>query len=124
MTEQQTKQLALLEETVNHYNSKNRAANTSCVYSPIPDVSEGCAIGRKIKDKQLCADLDAHKHGGYGVSNQSVFNVLPDELKELGMNFLHDLQRLHDEPAYWDEKGLSLSGAECVRRIKDYFNLV
>ncbi len=59
MTELQTKQLALLEDTVKFFNSKNRAYDAlteKCYYSH-PIDGRGCAIGRLIEDKELCKEF-------------------------------------------------------------------
>jgi hypothetical protein len=78
---------------------KNSAGK--CVYSPISPGSEGCAIGRHLPER-LSAELDDK----YRVSNNSVCNVeifrqLPKWMQELGMNFLGDMQALHDDDQSW-----------------------
>lgn len=98
----------ILEDTIQHFNSNNRSVvnnNRRCLYS-----GNGCAIGRLIKDKELCLTLDDLNGGWSDTSVVSVWPLLPDELKELGQKFLVSLQTLHDIEEYWDINGLSVSG--------------
>ena len=110
------RQLAVLEDTVKHYNSTNRSQDgLSCVYYPT-DKSEGCAVGRLIKNKELCNTL-----GSRSVS--TAFVHLPKEVKELGVEFLTDLQSLHDTAPFWDADGLTISGEGFVTQIKRDYDL-
>ena len=125
MTELQQKQLALLEDTVKFFNSENRCINQYGGCNYYLEGKEGCAIGRKIEDKELCKELDK----GLGpdlesaVDKISVFNRLPDNLKELGQKFLYRLQRLHDDGENWIRSGISSKGEIIVKDIKETFNL-
>ncbi len=104
------KQLSILNDTISHYNSNNRSyINGSCVYYPTEN-SEGCAVGRLVKDKELCKAL-----GTSSVNN--IFSSLPDDIKELGHDFLNDLQQLHDNKDNWDGHGLSEKGKNAVERL-------
>lgn len=107
--------LEVLEETAKHYNSTNRSQDPEsgrCSYFPPDDVeSDGCAIGRLIEDKSLCVDFEDD-------SLQDIFYKLPEWLQELGMEFLDDLQGLHDVKEHWDEKGLTERGKERYESIK------
>lgn len=125
MEEQQKKQLDFLNETIAHYNSKNRCEiNKRCKYSPIEGVSEGCAVGRHITDKELCKHLDdlSAKDNG-SVNIKEVFDLLPKNLQELSQRFLGNIQQLHDNPYNWTETGLSIEGLNYVRHIKQIFSL-
>lgn len=117
MTELQVKQLAFLNDEIGHFNSTNRSVRHDgmCTYSGV-----GCALGRHIQDKDLCARLDAGiKHeDAVGVGNDEVFALMPDNLKELGQSFLSDAQSLHDCDSCWNETGLTVDGVEKVERIK------
>ena len=106
----------LLNDTINHYNSNNRSITLSgqCYYYPVNDKSEGCAIGRLIKDKELCKT--------FGCRNvNEVFSEIPKELQELGPEFLSQLQCLHDVGANWNESGLSENGKEVVEFIREIY---
>lgn len=120
MTEQELKdkRLALLEETANHFNLKNRStdpeASNRCIYSGV-----GCAIGRKIADKELCAKLDSKLPKTSGVSNDEVFDQLPDDLQCLGQDYLAWVQQFHDAERNWTETGMSKEGIAYRDHIKD-----
>ncbi len=120
MTELQTKQLALLEDTIKFFNSENRCEiDSGCKY--FDESKYGCAIGRLIPDKELCKRLDLLESAG--VSADIVFNQLPDNLKEYGQRFLICLQNLHDRKANWNNEGLSNDGKAAVDAIKIEFHL-
>jgi len=128
MNELQQKQLAFLEETVNHYNSNNRCSEdeygVSCRYSPITlgleGKSEGCAIGRKLTP-ELARTIDL-KYGSGGV--KTVVSDLPQELIELEIGFLQDIQGLHDAASNWIETGLSQRGQIEVNKIKESYGFI
>lgn len=110
----------LLEETVTHYTLSNRnSLNGKCYYYPVNPNTEGCAIGRKIADKELCKQMDAMKETA--VSDTQIFNLLPIELQELGIAFLTELQRLHDLNSYWCKTGLSEQGIEAKNHIIKHY---
>ena len=103
------KRIEFLENIANFYNSKNRSVvDGKCLYSPTKN-SPGCAIGREIKDKSLTAMMDKEQK-----IISAFVGILPDHLKELGLNFLKDCQRLHDDPAYWNDYGLSAVGKVAI----------
>ena len=124
----QKKQLALLNETVTYY-SKNpierrcTSIGDSCYYSPEkankPN-SEGCAIGRLLTP-ELKAELD--EQIVINTSVTGVWNLLPKKIQVYGMDFLGELQLLHDVSDYWDDKGITKDGLGKVERIKKDFNL-
>lgn len=124
MTDLQVKQLALLDDTVAHYNSTNRGiivnnkgGNDSCHYSPSA-TSEGCSIGRQIKDKKLCKKFDLKKN-----TPVELLEGLPEELLEYGLPFLRVLQRFHDSNECWNENGLTEVGKENYEIIKSNYKL-
>ena len=81
----------------------------------------GCAIGRHILDKGLCKKLDNMSNGS--VILDEVFELLPDNLKELGKNFLFEIQKLHDNKYNWNADGLSEKGVVAKNNIIQEFNL-
>lgn len=132
------KRLALLEETINHYNLNNRCiSNSGCFYSPkkagLEGKTEGCAIGRKV-GKKLAIKLDGVYvkqsknstigiEGGSSVTNPKIFALLPKKLTSLGQSFLNLIQDLHDTSQSWDNKGITSAGMRKVSVIKQTFNL-
>ena len=124
----QKKQLALLNETVTYYSEnpieRRCTANSGgCYYSPEkankPN-SEGCAVGRLLTP-ELKAELDFQIGGDTSV--EGVWHLLPNEIQVYGMDFLGELQLLHDVSDYWDDKGITKDGLRKVERIKSNFNL-
>lgn len=136
MKDLKIKRLELLNETIAHYTSKNRSVLTKtfenidgvvlpsgrCLYFPPNENSEGCAIGRKIEDKELCKKLDTGNYGS--VSQTKTFNELPESLRVLGQSFLGAVQSLHDGEGFWNEGGLSYKGEEMATIIKKQFDLL
>jgi len=120
-------QLAFLQETINHFNKRNRSsANGRCLYSPLP-FSEGCAIGRRVVNKRQCAEWDNHvtpvkttgegpEYPGVGMPLGDVFPHL-GSLRALGLGFLTLVQGLHDSGSCWNERGLSAVGVSSVKTI-------
>lgn len=127
MTELQEKQLAFLDETVEYYSAdtNRRCVNGNmCYYSPKTarkeSVSEGCAVGRHLP-ADFANYLDGRAtiisvHGIFG--NPGLYAKLPDELKELGKDFLGGVQRLHDVSENWNANGLTKQGKRAVEVIK------
>ena len=91
--------LNFLNKTALHYNSRNRGAgkHNSCSYA------RGCAVGRHIRNKKLCAQLD--KRDNSGVSY--VFDELPLSLRKYGKAFLARVQMLHDSEQNWNADGIT-----------------
>ena len=114
------RRLAVLNEACNHFNSTNRSKdeiNGGCFYYPPTPSSEGCAVGRLIKDKELCKSLDAMDDTGV----EQVFDYLPNDVQELGKAFLNSLQLLHDTSRFWNEKGLTEEGVEVKEHIIKHY---
>ncbi len=116
------KQLKVLNDTIKAYN-----VNTLCIHETggckyYIEGKQGCAVGRLIDDIELRKKLDRNHEGGE-TDVSSVFELLPDNVKELGVEFLTDLQALHDTKALWDDKGLNVHGKDRVGQIKRNHNL-
>lgn len=120
----QEKRKALLDETVKYYSedTTRRCVNGRCFYSPKNannSNSEGCAIGRKISP-ELQLRLDRQEFTGINITDN--YNMLPDELKELGKDFLTELQSLHDDGRLWHGvTGLTEQGQNRVKWIEKEF---
>jgi hypothetical protein len=112
----------LLNETAAFYNSKNRSvkyiAPSQCTFFN-EGTSPGCAIGRLIKDKELCKQLDYMTLTELR-SFAEIYELLPPELKEYNQEFLIDLQALHDKPENWNESGLSEIGKDRRNHIETW----
>lgn len=121
--------LEFLQDTVKYYseNTNRRCVNNvivGCYYSPENagkiGISDGCAIGRHLKDS-LKEKLDDTEESE--VNTTVIFNKLPKKLKELGKDFLTDIQNLHDLQKYWNSEGLSKVGEEYYKDIKEKYEL-
>jgi hypothetical protein len=113
------RQTEFLNDTILHYNLKNRATrlNGRCIYSPIEGVSDGCAIGRHIVDKELCEELD--KESKSISSLMGIYpDILPKHIYELGSYFLRRIQILHDSESSWTLEGISESGIYKAEKIR------
>lgn len=109
----------LLLSVINHYNSHNRAVKESgqCAYRV---GSKGCAIGRQISDK-LAEKLDSYCNSE--VHYPEIFEMLPKRLRDMGQDFLRDIQLLHDYNNNWNSKGLSELGIRRKNKIIINYNL-
>ncbi len=82
--------------------------------------TDGCAIGRHIKDKALCRRLDraAARGSNASVDIDWVFDELSPELQAYEKAFLRLMQRFHDFAPYWNETGLSEKGQLRASQIR------
>lgn len=110
------RRLEILKWERENRTSSNRVIgdDLSCIYSG----EIGCGVGRLIEDKDLCARLDRFGEAGSGVCLAYIFEQLPENVKELGQEFLIDLQKLHDHGHHWNEKGLSEDGEEFMVKLE------
>lgn len=107
-------QMAFFVDMLGHYNSTNRGIKKGMSYGGNAcSYVAGCAIGRKIEDKALCATLDAQGDS----SADKVFDMLPLDLQKLGKEFLADVQGVHDSFDNWNETGLTSEGEIEARNV-------
>lgn len=114
--------LEILEMVANHYNSEKRAfKNGGCYYK----TTDGrmCAVGMCMNDESIARwgdfvgnihELDAKIEGG-------IYGMFKDEFEGHDVLFWKDMQKLHDEAAYWDEEGLSWAGIEKYEELKEKY---
>jgi len=115
----QQKKLQILKETAEAYTLNTRSFCEyvgSCTYKPTEKSPKGCAITRLVS-----LELAATLPDGFIVSDPEVFNLLPDELKELGKSYLQKLQNFHDLKENWCETGLSSYGQKVY---ENFVNLI
>ena len=123
----------LLEDTITYYsvnpNKRRCQVNGSgCRYSPKTikkPTSEGCAIGRHL-DGDVKRKFDVSSYGSISMIarfNKDVFALAPQWMQDIDIDFLMDIQGLHDYFDYWNEAGLSQEGKEYVEQIKKRFGL-
>lgn len=122
-------QTAFLKDTIEFFNESNRCVvNGGCRYSPTAQ-SPGCAIGRHIPNEARRVEwdhcnIDGKQVDGSGLSTWKPENYIAlGPLAVLGVGFLSDCQRLHDNEFNWTGSGLSPDGKELVKRFCKYFGL-
>jgi hypothetical protein len=117
----QERRLAFLENTMNHYNSGNRCfVGDFCQYIPSGPHTEGCAIGRWLDRDSPILDLRLDLRDK---AVSALGDYLPVWMKEMGLDFLRDVQKLHDGLLNWNENGLSPIGESGVDFIKSSYGL-
>ena len=126
ITDIKQRQIKFLNDTVAHYRLDNRSTSVGgmrCLYLAKDDSTEGCAIGRHLP-KDLAMRMDDRLFGNPGDwNNEILFNELPSWMKEMGRNFLIEIQSLHDNNICWTENGLSGAGLRQVDTLKVQFEL-
>ena len=113
MTEANQKRLEVVEWESTNRNSTNRAINPSesCYYSH--SFNGGCAVGRLLpEDIAEKADLDNALATSSGIREPEIWEICSqvELVTLLGMDFLADLQFIHDNGYHWTKKGLSEIG--------------
>ena len=110
-----------------HFNSTNRSTEPApflgCLY--LSDNGSKCAVGMFIKDEYI-NDKDwvmSHNDDGAKYLLDPSDEILIEEYRGLGVEFWTDMQSLHDEAAYWDEKGLTSEGEDMVAEIEKEYAL-
>lgn len=129
MTKIQKKQLAILKDTIKWYTEDvtRRAiagnGNGVCKYYMRPKGRvKRCAIGRLVSlEDAICMEKKWPVEGVYspGTDGYSLYDDLPKDIQALGVEFLRNLQSLHDAHSFWNDSGLSEKGAFFVDSIKD-----
>lgn len=124
------RQRAFLNDTINFFNSNNRATTPrnfgleKCIYSPLGN-NCGCAIGRHLP-KELAMQLDELSESDISTifnKHSMLYAQLPTWMKDMQIEFISYVQSLHDNYNFWGENGLSDSGRRMVDRINSNFNL-
>ena len=117
------RRLAFLEDEIKHYNLSNRSVYTknsveNCSYTPAHENTLGCAIGRWLdRDNPIISTPE--------IGENKIVNLLhshlPTWMRQMGVGFLAEAQKLHDFHENWDENGLSEQGKEFVLYIKEHY---
>jgi len=111
----------ILQWEVDNRNLKNRCIKgTKCKYY-IP-YRIGCAVGRLLTRKKA-KQIEEIVEKTNQCSVAAVFELLPDEVKTLGLDFLSDIQLFHDNYSCFTNEGLSYKGIEIAKEIAERYNL-
>lgn len=114
-----TKRLEILEDTIKYYSediTRRAVINDNCQY--ITKDGKKCAIGRLIPNDKIELVRDETGTVYSLIGKLKYKGVLPEDILYLGMEFLRDLQSLHDGNGYWDKNGLNEVGKNSVEIIK------
>jgi hypothetical protein len=103
-----------------HFNLTNRGTNVtpngvktdSCRYF-ITKGGPRCAIGILMTEEEA----EKFERNIGGAICESSFPQLPKRLQSLGLEFLSELQQLHDQKSNWTNTGLSEWGQERVNKL-------
>lgn len=120
MTVTKREMFELLEDTIMEYSAdpkKSRAVTMDgwvCSYRT--EDGRACAIGRLIDDKTANLADNSDKK-----AIAAVIDIMPKHVSRFPIEFLAEIQRLHDQTIFWDleEGGLSQSGWDWVESILD-----
>jgi hypothetical protein len=131
MTEQQLLEArtAFTLDTLEYFctDTNRRCVGVVCKYSPLnankKGVSEGCAIGRHMTPRaQILADM--YPTSGIGSIIEKDPSLVPKKLRDLGVDFLQEIQSLHDSHHNWlSKKGLSYQGTLALKEAIQKFKL-
>jgi len=132
--------LEIIKETVNHFSKDPKqlrsfvytdilklcayyaANNTLCAYNGANNTH--CAVGRCMLTKYKNQGKKFKYNTGFSVNSFIYDQINLDKLlspkyRGHAPSFWDDLQRLHDQNLFWNEKGLSTSGEEFLKYLTE-----
>jgi hypothetical protein len=115
-----------LEDTIQYFsNPKKRCISDygNCFYSPQNSDQTGCAIGRFMtpENAKLADRLGEVDGLVYKTMYATHCSLIPEFMLKWEVDFLNNVQRLHDDSEYWKSGGLSKAGEKYVQEIKEAF---
>lgn len=115
-----------LEDTIQYFSDPNKRCVSdfgNCFYSPQDSDQTGCAIGRFMTPEN--AQLADNLGGADGLNYKTMYSIyrslIPEFMLEWNLDFLDNVQRLHDNSEYWNKTGLSEQGKKYLQEIKKRF---
>lgn len=119
--------LEIIEETVAYYSEDvNRRASTEfgCYYHT--EDGRNCAVARCLVNAQEVEDYVVTNCDGLAsartlherLGEEKFQNLFKEDYKNHDYKFWQDLQVLHDNNFYWNEKGLSIDGTIEYEKLK------
>lgn len=122
------KRIEILQWERENRNLKNRNAHrvtSGCMYEPLGGEKKyGCAVGRLLP-REIQQKCDSFADGvgldGSSVSCKEIFDLLPEDVKELEQDFLVHIQLLHDTVAFWTNEGPSDEGLKRIEFLEKTF---
>ncbi len=109
-----------LKDTIEFFTLDNRGFDpdtNNCNYHCID--GNKCAIGRYMTVEMA----DKSDYQNWDIDDIIQEKLLPKNVIDLGNNFLHDIQSLHDTESNWNDEGLSEEGKRNVDGIIYDFKL-
>lgn len=118
----------MLQDVISYFSKnpvkyRSKSLYEKCSYQS-NGVTAGCAIGMYI-DQDLAKELDDCEDSSISeISyNINIFQKLPEWMKIMPIDFLSELQALHDNDFNWDKNNLSKDGIDTVKEICENFDL-
>jgi hypothetical protein len=100
---------------VNPY-ARRAFSDGECAYL-IEETGSKCAIGRMLNNTDM--EMLKEEQMLFDTTIFDIYGILTSErIKALPLSFLAQLQELHDNDAYWNEKGMTNFGRAAVNTIK------
>ena len=124
----------MLNDVVEHFSSNptelRSKSSRGCFYNSQVNKpkSIGCAIGMYISNENAiylddhCGSIDAAFDDGY-IDNLTLYSKLPKWMQKMDVNFLSDIQNLHDSDVNWTNTTISEKGKQTVQAIIKQFQL-
>lgn len=113
------RRLAFMDEAVAYYSTDvTRRAKYGILNHCLYKTKDGkkCMIGRYISDENYDVKLE-----NLTIHNERIQKSIPKNILELGVEFLHRMQLLHDHDHFWNKDGLTEQGKlELKTIIKDH----
>lgn len=117
---------------LNYFNVNTRSEDfdelgisVGCKYIPAHKNTLGCTVGKRMTKEQQ------EEWEKVGNSVKDIFEIRNDDdappipiwVNDNSINFLQDMQSLHDLEKFWTEEGLSITGRNKVRNIIKKYSL-
>lgn len=119
------RRLEILHWERDNRNLLNRnIGNDCCMYEPQGGEKKyGCGVGRLLPEdiQKKCDTFVGDGPDGSSVSRKELFDLLPEDVKDLEHDFLVHLQLLHDTGAFWTNEGPSDEGIKRIEFLEKTF---
>lgn len=127
-TQNQWRMRHMLNDVVEHFGKDPMSLRSvglmGCTYKAPANrpFSIGCAIGMYVKPENR-AHLDGEGAILDIIDSPRHKALLPAWMRKMDYRFLAEIQKLHDNEVFWNEKGLSDHGMQFVNRIIENYGL-
>lgn len=114
--------IEIIDETAAFYNLGNRSISgiyNKCMYND--GNGHQCAFARLVENPEKLKDYEGESVLTVLRAVEKNIIIIKEEYSGYQPAFYHDLQKLHDDPNYWTEKGLSKEGEIFVKNLKKLY---